>query len=293
MKMPFPILELPLELRNMIYREIMLPPVDDAEMKRLYHEDWKTATYEEEVERYRKVWETAPNGEEIVSYYKDWETATNDEEVEKLRQYHTTKLLLINKQIKAEACKLLSEEHYYQSFVPPYSVYSGYPDLENPLKDLPPFELLPMVRNTQLTLPVEWVSTKFLGYQDYHHDLFANLLGVPCNDLASESPRLKNLTVYLPCGCPDYSEFVAGYRRAANMQCFCPDKVAALLAPIRRLRARSIRFVLDCTPQVIAELQPIFQDITAIVQSSEPVEPLTSRQKEWFELRLEAKRSWW
>ncbi|KAL8857702.1 MAG: hypothetical protein Q9178_005737 [Gyalolechia marmorata] len=272
--MPFPILGLALELRNMIYREIMLPPVDDAEMKRLYHKDWKTAIYEEKVER----------------YHKDCETATNDEECQKLRQYHTTKLLHINKQIKAEASKLLSEERYYQSFVPSYSAYSGYPDLENPLKDLPPFELLPTVRNIQLTLPVEWVSTKFLGYQDYHHDLFAKLLSVPCNDLASESPRLKNLIVYLPCGCPDNSRFVARYRKAANMRCFRPDKVAALLAPIRRLRARSISFILDCTSQVVAELQPVFQDISAIVQSSEPKEPLTSRQSEWFELRLEAKR---
>ncbi|KAL8903310.1 MAG: hypothetical protein Q9171_007446 [Xanthocarpia ochracea] len=251
----------------MIYREITLPPVDDAEMKRLYH--------------------------------KGWETETNDKEVEKLRQYHTTKLLLINKQIKAEACKLLSEEGYYQSFVPSYYVYSGYsdsvytgcPDLEHPLKDLPPFELLSTVRNIQLTLPAAWVSTKLLDHQDRYIGLFAKLLSVPCNDLASESPQLKNLTVYLPCNrCAENHGFMAGYRRPAHLQCFHADKVAALLAPIRRLRARSIRFVLDCRSHVFAELQPVFQDIAAIVQSSEPIEPLTSRQNEWFELRLEAKR---
>ncbi|KAL8921637.1 MAG: hypothetical protein Q9172_003885 [Xanthocarpia lactea] len=250
----------------MIFREILLPPVDDAEMKRLYH--------------------------------KRWETATNNEEVEKIRKYHTTKLLLINKQFNAEACKLLSEERYYQSFVPSYliyagysySIYSGYPDLEAPLKNLPPFELLPTVRNIQLTLPVAWVSTKLLDHQDHYIDLFAKLLSVPCNDLASESPRLRNLTVYLPCRCPENHGYKAGDRRPAHLQCFHADKVAALLAPIRRLRARSIRFVLDCTSQVIAELQPVFQDIVAIVQSSKPIESLTSKQNEWFELRLEAKR---
>ncbi|KAL8780918.1 MAG: hypothetical protein Q9213_006258 [Squamulea squamosa] len=244
----------------MIYREVVLPDVDDAEMKRAYR--------------------------------RHWHGGSNVREGEKEKCAEALNFLLINKQINAEASKILEEERYYRSPVNWFDCYINKKDIESSFGHLSNMETLPTVRNVEITMSWAFVRTDYSrDCQTEWNDMESRMLGILCNDLASYSPRLKNVVVYLPCQCPDDHTWRVQYDRGAHWQrCFNADGLSPLLAPIRRLRSHNIRFVHECKSPVIAELQHVFQEYTAKVQSSEPVERYSREQIEWFDLRLQAKR---
>ncbi|KAL8767732.1 MAG: hypothetical protein Q9209_005818 [Squamulea sp. 1 TL-2023] len=260
--MPFLFLELPLELRNMIYREVVLFNVSDAEMKRRYHAE---CTME-----------------------------NNEDEVKRLKRNHTKNLQLANRQIKTEASKVQIEERYYQSEVDPmrWSSPKTWEDLDQPLCHLPPFEALPTVHNVEIIIPGAFFGSHYSAdCQNYWSVLTTKLLSVLCDDLASQCLRLRNVVVYLPCECAHDHRWIVQHRRGSNWQrCFRADGLAWLLDPIGRIRSRNIRFVHECKSPVIAELQPVFWEFIAMVQSSMPAASLPEKHNDWLALRLEAKR---
>ncbi|KAI4217798.1 MAG: hypothetical protein LQ349_009020 [Xanthoria aureola] len=276
--MPFPILHLPLELRNMIYRYAVLSHDDEIEVK----------------------------GGFI------WASKIDDEaEANASRRSDAANLLLTNKQLSFEASTILSEERYYQNdivwgtFYAP-NIKAAYDEI--PLRCSSPFELYPKIRNIDIIVPqLRPVRLSSIGHSHTCHgceqreveishacdDRYTKLTGVVCNDLASCSPRLRNVVVHLPCECTTWDFALFGQVRASSdsQRCFPAERLERALAPIRRLRVRRLRFIHKCqSPTVVAEILPILQDLIATVQSSNPVAPLSKDERVWYDARLEARQ---
>ncbi|KAL8774245.1 MAG: hypothetical protein Q9209_000996 [Squamulea sp. 1 TL-2023] len=269
--MSFPFLSLPPELREMVYREFFRLRKNDAALR-----DWSgLADFDQKREK------------------------------EKAERGLSKGLLLANKQINLEASRVLWREDYFHSVV--VLVGCGvnvkgrwyFLDLERPVRHLPPVEQLPKLRNIHIHLPTASTDADFTtDLKAEWNTLSSNLIGLVCNDLAFLCPRLTNVVIYLSCRCPGQQsikddprpEMAALLHGPDWQRCFKADGLTRLLQPIRRLRADKIRFRHDCKAPLVAELEPIFRDFTGIVQSSEPVEALTSIHCDWQNLRLEAKR---
>ncbi|KAI4275236.1 MAG: hypothetical protein LQ337_003375 [Flavoplaca oasis] len=279
--MPFPILNLPLECRNMIYRDVMLSQEDENEMKTGFR--WYELAYAPDVL-----------------------------EAKKARRKDAANFLLTCRQVRFEASYILSEERYYRVDNEYTWLHAGemkVPDDEMPLYDAgqtkppgheireshtPPLDLLPLIRNLDISV-AEPYSRRPNGILHLEtalrfDDISDKNLGVLCSDLVSHAHRLKNLVIYIPCECsrePAY--WIRRVRADGDWQrCFSVERLARQLAPLRRLRVRRIRFVQKCHSPYIAEIQPLLQDIAATVRSSRPVEPLSRDWNDWWDLRCEA-----
>lgn len=274
-RMPFPILHLPLELRNMIYRHAVLSHDDDNEVKGAFGWASKLDAAAE------------PNAS---------------------RRSDAANLLLTNKQLSFEASRILSEERYYRNdtlwgIFYALKIEVAYDEL--PLRCSSPFELYSKIRNIDIIIPGLWTyrpstiqhlqtnseykDLEFTyGWEDYQ----TKLIGVVCNDLASCSRRLQNVVVHLPCECTTVDSCLFGRVRESSdsQRCFPAERLERALAPFRRLRARRFRFILKCHSPFVAEILPILQDIVATVQSSNPVAPLSKDERVWYDLRLEARQ---
>lgn len=264
--MPFPILELPLELRNMIYREIVLSHEDENIMRKGFH--W-LSEYEEVKE----------------------EKAS--------RRNDAANFLLTNKQLNFEASRILSEERCYRNFITWRTVdapVTTVADDEVPLRHSSPFELLWTIRNLEIIMPEPLIhrpyGTEDIDFAIAGDDHDAKDTGVFCNDLASYGRRLKNVVVYLSCECSREDPFWLRSLRVGRdwQRCFPTERLVRHLAPLERLRARRLRFVHKCKSPVIVEIQPILRNLVGTVQSSNPVEPLSKDQSDWRSLREEARQ---
>ncbi|KAL8851717.1 MAG: hypothetical protein Q9221_003327 [Calogaya cf. arnoldii] len=273
--MPFLILELPLELRNMIYREVMLTNENEKDMKR----DW--------------TWYVFKQTEEA-------------KEMRKSKRKAAENWLLTNRQLNFEASKVLTEERYHRANLtgcPINTLRIETVDDELQLRYSSWSQLYSTVRNLELT-----VAEMFNQYGPYgptdldvvlkSDDIDVKQADIFCNDLVSHCGRLQNLVVYLPCQCS--REHNTGHQAGTSppvvegkdrtKRCFPVERLKGYLAPLRRLRAQRLRFVHKCKSPVIAEIQPILQSLVATVQSSNPIEPLSKDQSDFYGLRLEAQR---
>ncbi|KAI4241183.1 MAG: hypothetical protein L6R40_004719 [Gallowayella cf. fulva] len=251
--MPFPFLRLPAEVRNMVYREFVSPPKDDAELKRWFH------------------WENS------------LEARNKERERERQEESDATNLLLTNRQISGEASDILWRYRYFESQVESSAVGLQGRIFGPRLCCIPSLDVLPKLRNILITLGSANLDSQLTTFTHIHgHSLATKFLGLLSNDLASHSAHLNNVTVYLPCWCQ--------HDHLYHGRCFAVDGIERLLAPLGRIRARSLRFVCDCKRPMVSELQPVIEDLAAIVQSTEPAEPLSSQHTKWMSIRQEARR---
>ena len=279
--MPFPILDLPVELRNMIYRDIMLSQEDEDIIKTGFR--WDELAYSPDVL-----------------------------EAKKARRKDAANFLLTCKQVSLEASYILSEERYYRVDNEYTWLRAGemkVPDDEMPLYDAvrtesaiheiawshsPPLDLLPLIRNLEISV-TEPYSRRRNGILDLEtaletDDFSAKNLGVLCSDLVSHAHWLRSLVIYIPCECSrEPASWLRRLRENGDWQrCFSLERLARQLAPLRRLRVRHFRFVQKCHSPHIAEIQPLLQDIMATVQSSRQVDLLGEDWNDWWNLRCEA-----
>ena len=271
--MPFPILDLPLEIRKMIYREIVLSLRDETGMARLYHAYGALAPQTPKVENPKH----------------------------KLRREDAMNLMLTNTRTRLEASQVLIEERFLRSIIRWGCFAHNIVDTANdeiPLYLLPPNELLPTIQNLDIVIPNAWY---FYDAKDrvpwaqldnsFEYGL-ARTLSVLCCTLASQNLGLKVILVYIPCYCSSKITYAKYDRenRIYKERCFPADGLARILEPIRKLQARRIQFVLECTSTHVAELQGVFQDLTDAVQSSATREAVSKDEIVWCNLWQEAQQ---
>ncbi|KAL8851718.1 MAG: hypothetical protein Q9221_003328 [Calogaya cf. arnoldii] len=266
-------MKLPLELRNMIYREIVLSQIDDTGLKKLWHDHWN------------RVRGPKPK-----------------DQGHELRRNDALNLMLTNTRIKDEASAILSKERFLRSTI----LWGSFgramvtvADDEIPLRSLHPVELLRASRNIEISIPSAWRYYHYIDLKwhapigdcdDHFEPGQAEVLSVLCNNLASQAQRLKSVLVYLPCYCSTDCP-TASYDhmdKKDSQRCFPANGLAPILEPLLRIRARRIRFVHGCKSPVIAELHAVFEDLIATVESSTPVLPLSYDEIEWCDLWQEA-----
>ncbi|KAL8899842.1 MAG: hypothetical protein Q9192_001368 [Flavoplaca navasiana] len=271
--MPFPILDLPLEIRKLVYREIVLSLRDETGMARLYHAYGALVPPKPKVENSKH----------------------------KLRRKDAMNLMLTNTRTRLEASQTLIEERFLRSIIRWGCFAHNIVDIaddEIPLYRLPPNELLPTIQNLEIIIPNAWY---FYDAKDrvpwaqldnsFEYGL-ARTLSVLCCTLASQDLGLKKIMVYIPCYCSS-DNIYAKYDRENNIhkeRCFPADGLARILEPIGKLRARRIQFVHECTSPHVAELQGVFQDLNDAVQSSAMEMAVSKDEMVWCNLWQEAQR---
>ncbi|KAL8672033.1 MAG: hypothetical protein Q9168_003485 [Polycauliona sp. 1 TL-2023] len=211
-------------------------------------------------------------------------------------------LMLTNKQIRLEASEILSEGRFLQSTIG-FSWFSKVDDdmvkvAADEIQMCPPTQLLQSSRNFKVILPSLWYDMQDPLHAGHSRILqeegaYAQKLDVFCTNIASKVSQTKHIDVYLPCYCSsdDYKSN-AEFRHLYGLhkeRCFPTTGLTRVLAPLRKLRARHIRFVQECKSRHIAELHAIFQDITTVVQSSTPADASVD-QIEWCNILSESKR---
>ncbi|KAI4275235.1 MAG: hypothetical protein LQ337_003374 [Flavoplaca oasis] len=271
--MPFPILDLPLEIRKMIYREIVLSLRDQTGMARLYHAYGALLLQKPKIENPKH----------------------------KLRRKDAMNLMLTNTQTRIEASQVLMEERFLRSIIRWGCFAHNIVDVANdeiPLYRLHPNELLSTIQSLEIVVPNAWY---FYDAKDrvpwaqldnsFEYGL-ARTLSVLCCTLASQGLGLKKILVYIPCYCSSDNIYAKDDRenRIYKERCFPADGLARILEPIRKLRASRIRFVHQCTSPHIAELQGVFQDLTDAVQSSTTGTAVSKDETVWCNLWQEAQR---
>ncbi|KAL8960608.1 MAG: hypothetical protein Q9193_002715, partial [Seirophora villosa] len=260
----FPLMQLPAEIRELIFREVLRPTAR-------VHNDNMYDDYEPD------------------NQWKQRRIQIEEQEVLIKDAKHRANLLATSKQVNAEVSAAWLERQYVKAEI------SGYMEIGSSRSDhdsilvMPTY--LPKVRNIHIHLERgELLSVKeplLLDRGTIKH--FERL----CYELAANSGRLTNIVFEIPCICAlcehEKSRFLRRPLTANESNCLSAEEFEQLLKPLERLRAsRSIELRSNC--RNAAEYQrPIFSRLAAVVTSSKPVKELDGNDLIWWKLQERAR----
>ncbi|KAL8800939.1 MAG: hypothetical protein Q9182_004821 [Xanthomendoza sp. 2 TL-2023] len=246
------LLDLPLELQWMIYREVVAPFKDDDPLS-------------------------------VVDYFY----YCPRKKVFFTREAAT--FLRTCKHINHQASQVFWDKGVCEITLLALNYYMYRPETSKGITDwqsigLPPKESLPQLRNLSISLRH---GTKEYRFGDPHEHFLSENFAVLCHELATHCRRLKNVVIDIPCHCHYRKGFVNPSTDAESEDPDCmiePEVLVRLIKPIRRIRV-SKSITLRCSCHSMDKIQPVFDDLTAICKSSAAVEPHAGNQKVWFDLK--------
>ncbi|KAI4113913.1 MAG: hypothetical protein LQ345_005207 [Seirophora villosa] len=260
----FPLMQLPAEIRGLIFGEILRPTGRD-------HHD---STYNDH----------GPDNQ-----WKQRRTWIEEQEVLIKDAKHRANLLATSKQVNAEASAAWFKKQYVKAEISGYMAIGSNRCDHDSVLTMPTY--LPQVRNIHIHLERgELLSVKEPFLVDRgtikHLERF-------CYELAANSGRLTNIVFEIPCICAlcehEKSQLLRRPLTAHESSCLPAEEFEQLLKPLERLRAsRSIKLKSNC--RNAAEYQrPIFSRLAAVVTSSEPVKELEGNELIWWKLQERAR----
>ncbi|KAL8772944.1 MAG: hypothetical protein Q9209_001964 [Squamulea sp. 1 TL-2023] len=249
--MPFRLLDLPLELQSIVYREIVAPITADEPLIGL--------TFSEFYSRPEK------------QAFLTSDAAT---------------FLRTSKYINTQASQILWDKRVCEiSLAQDFSIFQKTRIITDWRSiGLPPVEFMPKLRNIKICLRHCLFS---LRSEDYYFDQFLDEnFALLCNELATRCHSLRNIVIDYPCLCRLRNSWVNPITgvEEEHSDCLEPEPFVTFFKPIKRLRVIN-SIALRCSCRAMDRIQPVFDDLTAICRSSELVEPLSDCYKAWFDLK--------
>ncbi|KAL9026277.1 MAG: hypothetical protein Q9196_005033 [Gyalolechia fulgens] len=257
----FPLMELPLDLRRMVYREILTPSSRDQTLdaEKLNDSEVKCAQAEEK------------------------QLAIQDSE-------HRANFLTANRQINVEASSVWYETHYFKASVGSWVTIEG--DREDVCCIMPTPMYLPKIRNLELHL-------SSLGYprfngRKFRHSMIWSTLKRFCQELVAKCHELRHVIVVVPCFCHKSekerrSMFIGAFPQPLTEEhhCLTAEEFDQLTRPLRRLRVSgNVQLKSLCKKR--GHYQPIFDQLAAVVKSADPVEDFSNNEKLYWKVRERA-----
>lgn len=257
----FPLTELPLELRYLIYRKVLIPDSECAFMSptKLIREEESFQLWPG-IGPLKEIW--CGNEKLGINYEND------------------INLLVVNKQIRQEALKILHEARFLR-----IQMNDKFINL-NPHRKFTPPHYFSKICNLEICIN----NLKLLGFTNCYDgrvgiQTLASHLAMFCYEVASRCQKLRNLVVNIPCVC-NHAACSIGNIKGINCRVSTRD-FKELIKPIRLIRAlRSIELKWQCSKA--RELEHIFDRLTAVVKSSDRNRDLSEKEKAWVGLGIEA-----
>lgn len=256
---------LAVELRELVYGEILRPSDRDHHDKMLDPED------PDEFEEF------GIEGEELQVAIKDAK--------------HQTNFLNANKQVGKEATKVWYNTHWFTAVIrgPRLSMEESFIERDTVL--IPPRNL-DKIRNLQITLK----GPLLMHRPDIYTLNAVAYLKQLCYEFSNDCPLLRNVVVQVPCVCSlsarakelQYAKPPADQQTEDDLQCPTAAEWEDLLHPLGRLRVTmSIRLETTCrNPNT--RIHAVFNRVTALVRSSRPIPNLVGNERTWYRVRSRA-----
>ncbi|KAL8653057.1 MAG: hypothetical protein Q9210_002322 [Variospora velana] len=264
----FPLMQLPLELRELVYSQFLTPNERD------YHDSmFDDCELDSEIKQ-RRI-----QAEQRQVAVKDSKNRAN--------------LLATSKQVNAEATAVWYRTQYVKVNINTGMTVGGSSSLRNSVLLLPTY--LSKIRNLHIRL--EHGELLEMRMPRMHSHNTVKHLERLCYELAAYSHGLTNIVIEFPCICAlDESEkfkiFGSELGRPLTQHessCLPADGFQHFLKPLERLRAsRSITFKSSCRNSARYQ-QPIFNELAAMVTSSQPVPDLEGNELVYWELQKRAR----
>ncbi|KAL8980363.1 MAG: hypothetical protein Q9177_005904, partial [Variospora cf. flavescens] len=254
---PFPHMQLPLELRELVYGQFLTPSERD------YHD----STFDDcELDKIRKRFRIQAEERQVA--VKDSKNRAN--------------LLATSKQVNAEATAVWYRTQYITVSINEWMTIGG-----SSSQLLPTY--LPKIRNLRTCLDHGMLVE--MGLPRIHSHRTVKHLERLCYELAAYSHGLTNIIFEFPCICA-LKESGSGSGIPLTQEgssCLPADMFQQLLKPLERLRAsRSITFKCSCRNTARYQ-QPVFNKLAAVITSSEPVPNLEGPELVYWKLQERAR----
>ncbi|KAL8935866.1 MAG: hypothetical protein Q9216_005217 [Gyalolechia sp. 2 TL-2023] len=261
----FPLMELPLELRRMIYREMLAPTIYNKMLKAEKRNDI-------EIERMEK------------------QLAIKDSK-------HRANVLALNRQINIEASEIWYSTHYFKASFEWFliTIEGDSEDLSDtrPTKRylgsvMPTPSYLPKIRNLEIHL--SGLAFPNLGqHPGLRTSVILHTLNRLCQELVVNCQRLMHVIVVVPCFCHesvrDKGSLLITLLEREN--CMTVDEFEALVRPLRRLRV-SGKMQLRNSCKYRGDHQPFFNQVAAVAEGEDPVEEFSPSEKMYWKVRERA-----
>ncbi|KAL8740535.1 MAG: hypothetical protein Q9184_008476 [Pyrenodesmia sp. 2 TL-2023] len=249
----FPLLELPLELRRMVYRQILAPGGID------YHDNI-----------YDVRWP--------VDFCIEGKWGGTEEQYAAAVQYDKERadFLVASKQINAEGSAVFYDDihtakvaiHRRMSMDTIRSGFIG-------VMTMPTY--LPRLRRIDICLRYSRSSDSICS-----HKMTTGHFTRLCHELAAQCHALTHVVFVLSCGCSGQMPQFDG------PVCPTAEEFEQLLKPLERVRvSRSLQLKSSC--KLLERLQPVFDRSAAVVKSSDPVPELEGGELIWWQLMEKAR----
>ncbi|KAL8920850.1 MAG: hypothetical protein Q9208_006022 [Pyrenodesmia sp. 3 TL-2023] len=252
----FPLMQLPIELRKMVYREMQRPSNRD-------HLDMM-----------------ADQGQCPLDIVHAERAIVLQE------SRHRANVFVINKRVHAEATEVWYDTHFFQAIIDWNLSIEGESGRLDSVLPMPAY--LPKIRNLEIHLN----GAEFLDLRD-------SCFGSPgagtsknftrlCYELAAQSPRLRNVVLVVPCACSPSkgSDFPLVEH---EKKCIPVEDFEQLLSPLECLRVSQSITLESVCEKTVEHLQPVFDRLTALARTSQPVKDLEGNEKVWWDLNERAR----
>ncbi|KAL8973617.1 MAG: hypothetical protein Q9197_002143 [Variospora fuerteventurae] len=260
---PFPLMQLPLELRELVYGQFLTPSERD------YHDSMFDDCEVDNVSKQIRI-----QAEERQVAVKDSKNRAN--------------LLATSKQVNAEATAVWYRTQHITVSINEWMTIGGSSSLVSSVLLLPTY--LPKIRNLHICL-MDHGKLLELGMTRIHSHSTVKHLERLCYELAAYSHGLTNIVFEFSCICA-LKESGSGSGRPLTQDensCLPADIFQQLLKPLERLRAsRSTTFKCSCR-NMSRYQQPVFNKLAAMITSSEPVPDLEGPELVYWKLQERAR----
>ncbi|KAL9003355.1 MAG: hypothetical protein Q9188_003766 [Gyalolechia gomerana] len=193
-KTKFPLMELPLELRQIIYYQVFQSPVDEKCLSKVRH--WNLddplaahlcANQQSERNKLEKPKEIRKS-----------KTSKKGHQKKSAATLNRISLLFVSKQVGAEAAEVLYNDCLFHAAIHRKSINLGLKTTRYPLHRLTESSAMSRLCNLKLSI---YTVCYARSDKDREFPALARNLTIICNGLAANATQLKDLTIELPCFC--------------------------------------------------------------------------------------------
>lgn len=248
----FPLMNLPLELRQKIYFEVLVP------------------------DQHHMYFDYGPRN--VPSSLK----GRGDSEKNR------TNLLLANKQIYKESSQVLYEERFFKTWIDMGNIEFGGALSDSPCRKVYTPPRLPEIRNLEIYVNMSKLPPARFVFRHVDFKRLVDHFTLACYEIKSQCHNLRNLTITVPCQAYIIDTRIRRVQRTpVKADCIQVHEFKRLLRPLRMLRV-SRNFTLRCHCQSTLQLKPVIDPLASVIRSSDPVERVWDDQARWHELRARA-----